>query len=69
MHFYDKDYDLVRRIASGDLQSTSVKLNIDRLIDNNQVITSYIDDSFTSKSDFIDLLKDMDIIYNESSYN
>lgn len=69
MHFYDKDYDLVRRIASGDLQSTSIKLNIDRLIDNNQIITSYIDDSFTSRGDFIDLLKDMNIIYDENSYN
>lgn len=69
MHFYDKDYDLIRRIASGDLQSTSTKLNIDRLIDNNQIITSYVDDSFTSKSDFIDLLRDMNIIYDESSSN
>ncbi len=69
MHFYDRDYNLIRRIASGDLQSTSDKLDLNRLIDNNQVITSYVDDSFTSKSDFIDLLKDMNIIYDESSYN
>ena len=73
MHFYDRDYDLIRRIASGDLQRTSEVLDIDKLIANNKTITNYVDESFTSKSDFIDLLKDMNILKKrdiyENSYN
>jgi thymidylate synthase len=73
IHFYDRDYDLIRRIASSDLQITSDELLVDRLIDNSKELANYVDESFTSKEDFIQLLRDKNILrkreINESSSN
>ena len=62
IHFYDRDYDLIRRIASGDTQRTSDELLVDRLIDNSRELTNHVDESFTSKVDFIQLLRDKNIL-------
>ena len=62
IHFYDRDYDLIRRIATGDLQMTSDELLVDRLIDNSKELANHVDASFTSKEDFIQLLRDRNIL-------
>lgn len=73
IHFYDRDYNLIHRIASGDLQRTPEELSIDSLIDNSETLTKYIDESFTSKEDFVQLLRDKNILrkreIDESSNN
>ena len=62
LHFYDKDYDLVKRIADGDLTTIDERLNMDRLICKSPELISCVDNEFKSKEDFNDKCKSLGVI-------
>ena len=62
IHFYDKDTKFVKDVAYGTLESEEQRLNIDKLLECKNVLISWIDNNFTSKDDFVNLLKENEII-------
>lgn len=65
IHFYDRDFQYVKNIAYSTLETSSERLNIELLLDNKSLLVDWIDNKFTSKEDFTNLLKSMNIIYNK----
>lgn len=63
MHMYDKDFKFTKKIAYGDMETSNERLNVKKLIDNKDKLIDWIDNSFTSKEDFTEMLKKMKIIY------
>lgn len=62
MHFYDGDYDLIKKIAYGNLETINSRLDIDKLLAHNSELIDYIDNDFVNKDDFNNKLIDMGII-------
>lgn len=65
MHVYEKDFDLVSDIAYGDMRILDNKLDIYRLIKSENImdkLIDYVDNKWTSKEDFIEVVKDCGII-------
>ena len=65
LHFYDRDFNFVKKVAYGTLESTKEQLNIELLLDNKEYLVNWIDTKFTNKEDFTNLLKKLNIIYNK----
>ena len=65
MHFYDGDYDLVKKIAYGNLETINLHLDIDKLLAHSSELIDYIDNDFVSKEDFTKKLVDYKIICEE----
>lgn len=63
MHFYDKDFDFVKKVAYGTMETSTKRLNVKKLIDNKDELCDWIDNSFTNREDFTQMLIDKNIIY------
>lgn len=68
IHVYDKDYDYVKSVAYGDMKTTSERLSVDRLLENNDYLIDYIDNHWIDREHFTDELKRLNIIYENSTY-
>lgn len=64
IHFYDRDFDFIKKVAYGTMETSKQRLNIEKLIENKDVLCDWIDNSFTNREDFTKMLLDKDIIYN-----
>lgn len=62
IHFYDRDIKFVKDIAYGTMETTNEKLDIDKLLENKDMLINWIDNNFTSKDDFRELLLQNNII-------
>ena len=63
MHMYDRDFKFCKKVAYGDMETSDERLDVRKLIDNKDTLIDWIDNKFTSKEDFTQMLKDMNIIY------
>lgn len=63
IHFYDRDFDFVKKVAYGTMETSSERLNIEKLIENKDELCEWIDNSFTSRNDFTKMLREKGIIY------
>lgn len=63
MHVYDRDYNFIKDIADGSLEATHETIDFNLLIENKDELIDWIDNKFTSREDFTNLLKDKKIIY------
>lgn len=63
IHFYDRDFDFVKKVAYGTMETNSERLNIEKLIECKDELCDWIDNSFTNRSDFTKMLREKDIIY------
>ena len=66
IHFYDRDFKFVKNVAYGTMESEKEKLNIEKLIENKDELIFWVDNNFTNKEDFTKLLKEKEIIYEDS---
>lgn len=64
MHCYDRDYEKVKSIAEGNLETIEDRLDIDYLLTdkNIKLLNNYVDNEFTSKEDFAEKCKSLGII-------
>ena len=62
IHFYDRDTKFIKDVAYGTMERESEILDIDALINNSIYLIHWIDNEFTSKEDFTNLLKEKNII-------
>lgn len=69
IHFYDRDTKFVKDVAYGTMESINEILDIKTLIDCKDVLIDWIDNHFTTKEEFKNLLKAYHIIYEKSSIN
>ena len=63
MHFYDRDFEFAKKVAYGTMETSSKRLNIEKLLANKEELCKWVDNSFTSREDFTKLLEDRNIIY------
>lgn len=63
IHFYDRDFNMIKDVAYGTLESEKEKLDIKTLINCKDILIEWIDNHFTTKEDFYNLLKSYNIIY------
>jgi thymidylate synthase len=63
MHVYDRDFDIIKSVAYGTSESEKYKLNVTNLLKQQDELIDWIDNKFTSKTDFEALLKDKGVIY------
>ena len=64
MHMYDRDYAMAKNIAYGTSETTNERLNVELLITYKDILCDWVDNHFTSKEDFTQMLRDYNIIYN-----
>lgn len=62
IHFYDRDTKFIKDIAYGTMETEGEILDIDSLISNKDMLIDWIDNSFTNKDDFKELLRKNNII-------
>ena len=64
MHCYDKDYEKVKSIAEGNLDTIDERLDINYLLTdkNIKLLNDYVDNEFSSKDDFKEKCKSLGII-------
>lgn len=65
MHVYERDFNLVKSIAYGSLSEKDVKLNLNKLLKDESTVKKYIDyidNSWTSRDDFDNILREDGII-------
>ena len=62
IHFYDRDTKFIKDIAYGTMETEGEILDIDSLINNKDMLIDWIDNSFTNKDDFKELLRKNNII-------
>lgn len=62
MHMYNKDINFAKKVAYGTMESLPERIDIKKLIENKDKLIDWIDNSFTSKEDFGNMLRDMGII-------
>lgn len=62
LHFYEKDFQLVKNIAYGSLERKELEFRIDELIKQKDELIDYIDHDWKDKKDFEELLKNKNII-------
>ena len=60
---YDRDFKFCKNIAYGTMETAEERLNVRELINHKDELVNWIDNKFTSKEDFTQMLKDMNIIY------
>lgn len=63
MHMYDRDFKFTKKVAYGTMETLPERLDVRKLIENKDSLINWIDNKFTSKEDFTEILKDMNIIY------
>ena len=63
IHVYDRDYDFVKNVAYGTMETEDYTIDFDRLIYNNDFLIDYIDNKWVNKEEFTNLLKEKGIIY------
>ena len=64
IHFYDRDFNFAKNVAYGTMETTNERLNIELLLDNREKLVDWVDNSFTSREDFTNMLRDLNIIYS-----
>lgn len=62
IHYYDKDEKKVKDTAYGTMEQIQEKLDIPKLLENQDELIYWVDHKFTTKDDFTQLLKDKEII-------
>ena len=62
IHVYDKDYDFVKDVAYGTMETVDEVLDPDMLLKYNDELIDYIDNKWIDKDHFTELLKDKNII-------
>ena len=65
MHVYERDLDLVKKIAYGDMRIKDERLNLFKLCyedKTREYLTSYVDFNWKSKEDFNDQLRKLKVI-------
>ena len=62
MHVYEKDFSFAKNVAYGTLESVDKSLDVDALLDNKELLIDYIDNHWTGKEDFENLLESLLII-------
>lgn len=69
MHFYDKDYDKIVKIANGNLDTINNRVDLDLLLSNKMINTlnDYVDNEFTDKKEFENKCKKLGIIKKRGS--
>lgn len=63
MHLYSRDIKFAKNIAYGTLETSKERLDIDKLIKNRRFLVDWVDNEFTSREDFTNMLKELHIIY------
>ena len=63
IHFYDRDFDFVKKVAYGTMETNNERLNIEKLIEHKDELCDWIDNSFSCRSDFTEMLRERNIIY------
>lgn len=64
IHFYDKDFKMIKDIAYSTNESDDECLDIEMLINNKDELIDYIDNRFIDKESFTMLLREYGIIYD-----
>ena len=64
MHMYDRDFKFTKKVAYSSTETMDERLDVAKLIANKDTLINWIDNEFTSKEDFTQMLKDMNIIYS-----
>ena len=60
MHMYERDFELVKKIAFGSMRTKEDKLNLRKLVINDDIrerLIDYVDNKWESREDFYELLK------------
>ncbi len=63
IHFYDRDFDFVKKVAYGTMETNDERLNIEKLIEHKDELCDWIDNSFSCRSDFTKMLRERNFIY------
>lgn len=64
MHFYSRDFDKVKSVAYGTLETIDDRLDISKLLDYREKLVDWIDNKFTSREDFTKMLRNLHIIHS-----
>ena len=62
IHFYDRDFKFVKDVAYGTMETIEEKLDIERLLEYKEGLIKWVDESFTNKEEFTEILKELKII-------
>lgn len=60
MHMYERDFDLVRKIAYGEMRTKSERLNLPLIINNNELrdkLVHYVDNEWEGREEFKKILE------------
>ena len=60
---YDRDFKFCKNVAYGTMETLPERLDVRKLIENKDSLINWIDNKFTTKDEFTQMLKDMNIIY------
>lgn len=63
MHMYSRDIKFAKNVAYGTMETSNERIDIAKLIENKDVLINWVDNKFTNKEDFTQILKDMNIIH------
>lgn len=63
MHVYDRDFNIIKNVAYGTLDSDKYVLDVNALIKNQDKLIAWVDDEFTNKDDFETMLIDLGVIH------
>lgn len=64
IHFYDRDFKFVKDIAYGTMERSDTLLDIEKLLEHREELVNWVDNEFTSKEDFTNKLKEMNILHS-----
>ena len=64
IHFYDRDFKFVKDIAYGTMERSDTLLDIEKLLEHREELVNWVDNEFTSKEDFTNKLKELNILHN-----
>lgn len=62
IHFYDRDFKFVKDVAFGTMETIDEKLDIEKLLEYKEGLIKWVDESFTNKEEFTEILKELKII-------
>ena len=65
-HFYDRDFKTIKDVAYGTNETIDECLDIDMLLNNSDELINWIDNEFTDKDGFTNLLREYGILYEGS---
>lgn len=64
IHFYDRDFKFVKDIAYGTMERSNTLLDIEKLLEHREELVNWVDNEFTSKEDFTNKLKELNILHS-----